>query len=136
MLFRSSLEGAAGVKQEFIYTEEQARANKSDLTFSNWYRPRLLAEQTGPCCLLLTVISPRRAGAPALPVRDRSGRRVFRVEVDCGAFTDTLIAALDHSLVQFPDIRGYTELALIRRDRAGKLIDCWTVGGERLDIRD
>jgi len=36
--------------------------------------------------------------------------------------------------VQFDDISGYTELALIRRQKTGVFIDCCTVGGEPLTI--
>ena len=127
-----ALEGAAGKIREFIYTEEEARREKADLTYSNWYRPRLVAEQSGPIGLILAVISPRRAGAPPLPGRVAPAKRVFRVEIECGEFTDTLIAAPERSLLEFDDIRGYTELALIRLDQDGKLIDYWTVGHDRL----
>ena len=112
----------------YAYTREEARAMKADLTYSNWYRPRLTAEQHGPNCQLLTILSPRRAGTAPLTVKDMTARRVFRAEIDAGDFTDTIIAAPDHGLVKFPDIEGYTEMALIRRDRNGKVLSRWTLG--------
>ena len=93
-----------------------------------------MAEQRGPNCLLMSILSPRRAGAAPLLVKDLSARRVFRAQIDCGPFSDTIIAALDQSLIQFPDVQGYTELALIRRDQTGKAIDCWTLGGDPIDV--
>lgn len=108
---------------------------KADLAFSAWYWPRLVAEQQGPSCILMTVIAPRRVGDAPLVVRNASGRRVFRAEIDCGDFTDTVIAALDHSLIKFPDVSGYAEIAVIRRDRAGTVLDRWTLGGYPLEVR-
>jgi hypothetical protein len=128
----AAMEGAAGKSTDFIYTEEEARRERADLTYSNWYRPRLVAEQTGPVGLILAVISPRHADAPPLPVRVVSSHRVFRVEIDCGDFIDTLIAAPDRGLLAFDDIQGYAELALIRRNRNDGVIDYWTAGGETL----
>jgi hypothetical protein len=117
------------------YTREQARRMKSELAFSAWYWPRLVAEQQGPSCILMTVIAPRRAGAPPRVVRNASGRRVFRAEIDCGEFTDTVIAALDHSLIKFPDVTGYSEIAVIRRGRSGAVVDQWTSGGRPVTAR-
>ncbi len=128
----AGLKGAAGLIRDYIYTEDEARRETTDLTYSSWYHPRLTAEFTGPVGLLMSVLSPRRAGEPARPVRRASGHRVFRAEVDCGAFTDTIIAALDHGLIRMPDVAGTTELALIRRDRSGRVMDHWTVDGSPL----
>ena len=123
-------------RNPYFYTREEARALKADLTYSNWYRPQLIAEQTGPNCLLLTIVSPRRAGAQPLTIHDSTSKRVFRVEIDCGGFVDTIIAAPDRGLIAFPDVRGYTELALIRRDRMGRLLTYWTAGGETLEVME
>jgi hypothetical protein len=62
-------------------------------------------------------------------MRNASGHWVFRAEIDCGDFTDTVIAALEHSLIMFPDVSGYAEIAVIRRNRAGMVLDRWTLGG-------
>lgn len=128
------LSEAAGVKLPFLYTEAEARREANDLLFSSFYRPRLIASQTGPNCLLLAVISPRPADAPPLTVRQIPMRRTFRVEVDCGEFVDTIIAAPDHGYLTMPDVRGFAELAVIRRDRDGKVIDYWTVEGLPLEL--
>jgi len=117
------------------YTREQARRMKSELAYTAWYWPRLVAEQQGPSCILMTVIAPRRAGAPPLAVRNASGRRVFRAEIEHGDGTDTVIAALDHSLIKFPDVTGYAEIAVIRRAKSGAVIDQWTLGGYPLVVR-
>ena len=79
---------------------------------------------------LVTVIAPRWAGDPPLVVRNASGRRVFRAEIDCGDFSDTVIAALDHSIIKFSD----AEIAVIRRARSGDVMDRWTLGGHLLSV--
>lgn len=122
-------------ESEFAYTREEARESKADLTSSSWYRPRLVAEQTGPNCLMMSILSPRRAGAAPLVVKDLTGKRIFRADIHAGAFTDTVIAVLDHGLIQFPDVTGYAEVALIRRDPAGKVIGQWTPGASRIEVR-
>ena len=114
-------------------TREQARDMKSELSFTSWYRPRLLAEQRGPNGLLMTVLAPRRASATPLVVQNNSTHRVFRADIDHGTFTDTIIAALDHSIIRFPDVTGYAEIALIRRHKSGTVINYWTLGGYPLD---
>ncbi|HOS44434.1 MAG TPA: hypothetical protein PK794_12125, partial [Armatimonadota bacterium] len=125
----AGLKTAPGVApgRDFLYTAAQAGELKADLTYSSWQRPRLVAEQRGPVCLLMSILSPRRAGAAPLPVADASGTRVLRAEIDCGDVIDTLIAAPDMGLIDFPDVRGYTELALIRRARSGDVLNVWTV---------
>lgn len=132
----AGLKTAPGVTpgQAFLYTEAQAWEMKSDLVYSNWVRPRLIAEQHGPLCLLMSILSPRRAGAAPLTVTERRGRRVLRAEIDCGEFIDTVIAALDMGFLDFSDVKGYSELALIRRTRDGKVIDVWTVDDSTLEI--
>jgi len=132
-------EGSARVEQpawggKFAYAREEARELRSDLSYTNWYRPRFVAEQSGPNCLLLTVVSPRRTGQQQLVVRESSARRVFRAEVESDRFTDTIIAALDHSMIKYPDVQGYAELAVVRRDRRGRVVDSWAAGGEKLRI--
>mgnify|MGYP001566673436 CR=1 FL=1 len=82
----------------------------------------------------MTVISPRRAGKPPLVVTDRMARRAFRADVESDKFTDTIIAALDHGMIKYPDVEGFAELAVIRRDKTGRVLDSWTIGGEKLRI--
>lgn len=70
-------------------------------------------------------------------IDDNNGERPFR-HYAAGhniAFTRLLAAGLDHACLKFPDVQGLTELALIRRDRAGNVIDYWTVDGSPLMIR-
>jgi hypothetical protein len=83
----------------------------------------------------MTVIAPRRTGDAPLVVRNTSGHRVFRAEIEHGDGTDTVIAALDHSLIKFPDVTGYAEIAMIRRDRSGMVVDQWTLGGYPLEVQ-
>jgi len=118
----------------FIYTRKEALAMKSDLSYSNWYRPCLIAEQTGPNCLLMAIISPRPADTKKIMIKDASGHRVMRVEIYSEDFCDTVIAALDHGLIRFYDINGDTELAFVRRDRKGQVLGCWTIDGSPLNI--
>ncbi|OGV84018.1 MAG: hypothetical protein A2340_09175 [Lentisphaerae bacterium RIFOXYB12_FULL_60_10] len=117
------------------YTRDQAREIKSDLSYTTWYRPRLVAEQKGPNFQLMTVIVPRRTGVPSLAVRDRTAKRVLRADVKGEGFTDTIISARDHGRVTFDDVRGYADLAVIRRDAGGRVVSQWTLGGETLDCR-
>ena len=129
-----ALAGAAGVSKDYLYTEEEARREAGDLSFSSFYRPRLVAEQTGPNCLLLAVISPRRATEAPRPVRVVPAPRVFCVAVDCGTHVDTIIAALDHGQIALPGVCGATELALVRRAPTGHLLGYWTVDGQPLNV--
>jgi len=62
-------------------------------------------------------------------------RRTFRAEIACGEFTDTVIAAIDHAYVKLDDVEGFTELAVIRRDRAGRVVEVWTADGAPLKLR-
>jgi len=109
--------------------KEGRRMTGNDLGNSSKWRPRLIAEQVGLNCMLMTVISPRRAGAPPLPVRQTEARLILCAEVDCGEFTDTIVSALDHAYIRLPGLRGQTELALVRRARDGRLLGAWTVDG-------
>ena len=80
----------------------------------------------------MSVLSPRRADAPVLAVTDRSARRVFRAEIAGEHGVDTVIAAPDRGWVEFEDIRGCVELAVVRRDRSGVLVDAWHPGAQGL----
>jgi hypothetical protein len=92
-------------------------------------RPRLIGELTGLNGHLMAVIVPRRRGQPAIGVSQVPARRLLHVEVDCGAFTDTLIAALDHGCIECDCMKAMTELAWLRRDRRGEVVGAWTLDG-------
>ena len=104
------------------------------LMTTSFKRPRLLAELWGVNGVMAAVLSPRRAGSPALAVRQVAEQRVLRVEVSWGEYTDTIFAAMDSGYINLADARAWTELALVRRDRAGKIVGTWTVDGEKLTL--
>lgn len=108
--------------------------DRTGLLQTSFKRPRLLAVVSETAGHLLTVLSPRRAGQPALTVRQIPQRKVLHVEIDLGDRIDTVIAALDHGYIKLPGIRGWSELALIRRDRTGRLTDAWTADGVGLEL--
>ncbi len=107
---------------------------KHGLLVSSVRRPRLIAEVTGLNGMILAVISPRRQNAEPLAVRQLEERRILRIEIACGAFTDTVLAALDHGFIRLDGIEALTELAFMRRDSSGKLIGSWTIDGSPLQI--
>lgn len=97
-------------------------------------RPRLLAELSGPNAHLLTVLSPRRRNDPPLAVRERNTKALFRLEIECPHFTDTLLAAPDHRCIQTDTVQALTDIALLRRDRRGRILATWTRDGSRPDL--
>jgi hypothetical protein len=99
-------------------------------------RPRLLAKVEGLNGQLMSVMAPRRIDQAPLPVRVVTHKRVLRAEVESTGFTDTLLAALDHHCLDLPDVKGFTELALIRRFRDGRPPAVWTSSGEPLSLND
>lgn len=92
-------------------------------------RPRLLADLEGLNGQLMSIIIPRRAGTPELSVKEKISRRVFRAEIDCGLYVDTVTSALDHGYL--PDDQGsvFTELEFIRRSPEGEILSRWTIEG-------
>lgn len=114
---------------------ENTAVFEGTLATTSLRRPRLLGELSGLNGVMAAVIVPRRRGAPALAVRQIASPRVLRVEIETPLGTDTLVAALDHGYVDLPDMKGLTELALVRRPASGEPALCWTVDGEPLDLR-
>jgi hypothetical protein len=105
-------------------------ALKTGLMVTCYKRPRLIAEVTGLNCLLLSTIVPRKVGQPPVEVKHIPAHKVFRAEIDWGAHTDTIIAAMDHGYMKFADVEGFAELAVIRRDKSGKVMDVWIPEGD------
>jgi hypothetical protein len=97
-------------------------------------RPRLVAKVDGLNGQLMTVMIPRGTEQAPLKVRAVPELKVLRVEVQSEAFTDTILAALDHHCLDLPDVKGFTELALIRRYRDGRPPAVWTSSGESLRL--
>ena len=97
-------------------------------------RPRLIAEVESNW--IMAAISPRRKDEAPLPIRQIDECRVLRLEIDCGAFIDTILAAPDHGCIQLADVQALTELALIRRDPEGKLLATWTVDDAEIHTPD
>ena len=93
-------------------------------------RPRLIAEVQSNW--IMAAVSPRRKDEAPLPVRQIDEFRVLRLEVDCGTFIDTILAAPDHGCIQLADVKALTKLALIRRSKDGELLTTWSVDGAEI----
>ena len=96
-------------------------------------RPRLIAEVQSNW--IMAAVSPRRKDEVPLPVRQIEEFRVLRVEVDCGEFIDTILAAPDHGCIELVDVEALTKLALIRRKRDGELLATWSVDGAEVQTQ-
>ncbi len=91
--------------------------------------PRLVTEQTGPNCNLLSLAIPRRLSAARVAVRSAPGLRTLNAYVEHGEWIDQVVYAPDHSFVRLPDLRASSEAAVIRRDRQGRVVASWTLDG-------
>jgi hypothetical protein len=89
-------------------------------------RTRLLAEFSGLSGQLLTVLSPRRADQKPRKVQERNRKALFRVEIECRHFTDTLLAAPDHGCIQTESVEALSDIVLVRRDHRGRVLATWT----------
>ena len=105
-------------------------AGRTGLLVTSYERPRLLAELQGESCLLMAVMLPRPLAAPPRSVTRVPAYRLLRAEVDCGDFTDTLLAAPDHGYMRQDDLLAHAELALVRRDRSRKVTGTWVSDGD------
>lgn len=92
--------------------------------------PRLVAEQVGPNCTIMAVIVPRRIVEPAIPVVDATAYRTGCAYVEHGQWIDQIVFASDHIYVRLPDLHASSEVAVIRRDRRGNVVDSWTIDGK------
>lgn len=97
-------------------------------------RPRLLAERRAENGQFTAVIVPRRKDQPPLRVTDCSTPKLFRIRVTGDGWEDTVIAALDHALIDLDEAFGFTEFALVRRNPAGQILGIWTVNGAALEL--
>lgn len=88
--------------------------------------PRLVAEQTGPNCTLMSVIIPRRLQEPPLTVTDATALRTFCVYIEHGNYIDQLVYACDHTYIRLPDLRASSEIVVVRRTRDGEVVGYWT----------
>lgn len=89
--------------------------------------PRLVAEQTGPNCNLMSLVIPRRLADPRVAVRSEPGLRTFNAYLEHGDWIDQIVYAPDHLFVRLPDLRAASEAAVIRRDRKGAVVATWTL---------
>jgi hypothetical protein len=104
-------------------------ARRTGLLVTSYEHPRLVAVLSGWNCLLMAVMTPRGLNDQPPSVRPMTARGIMRAEVDLGDFVDTVIAAPDHGHIRQPDVEGNAQLALVRRDQAGKLVGTWTSDG-------
>lgn len=118
------------------YGKEGTQPHKNTwLWATSFRRPRLIAEVAGLNGQIMAVMVPRRLDAPPLQVRVLPHPRLLRVEIEAEDFTDTIVAALDHGCIVLPEMRGLTEVALVRRDRQGQVLTTWTADGSPLELR-
>ncbi|OGV72139.1 MAG: hypothetical protein A2269_05200 [Lentisphaerae bacterium RIFOXYA12_FULL_60_10] len=91
--------------------------------------PRLVADQKGCNGSLMAVIVPRGIAEAALTIRDATASRTFNAFIEHGDFVDQVIYAGDHIYVRLPGVQAESEIAVIRRDRSGRVLDTWTCDG-------
>jgi hypothetical protein len=91
--------------------------------------PRLIGELDGPNCNLLAVISQRRIDEEPLVVRVEPVSRVFQVFVEHGDWIDQVLYAPDHGRLRLPGVHITSEVAVIRRDRRGRVHSLWSRDG-------
>lgn len=91
--------------------------------------PRLVAEQTGPNCTLLSVVVPRRLDSPPAVVTARPAVRTFDIRVRCGEPEDQIVWGCDHNWIRRPDLKAGSEVVFVRRDGRGQVAQSWTSDG-------
>jgi len=92
--------------------------------------PRLVAEQVGPNCTIMAVMVPRRIHEPTITVTDATAYRTGCAYIEHGPWIDQVVFASDHIYVRLPDLHASSEVAVIRRDRQGRVVDSWTIDGK------
>lgn len=95
--------------------------------------PRLVAENSGPGCLLLSVITPRRLGEPALEIIPEPAYRTFNIRIRHPHFEDQVLVAGDHRFIRIPGLKTAAEIVVIRR-RPGRPPEIWTP--DQLPVRE
>ncbi len=98
--------------------------------------PRLVAEQWGWNCTLMSLVIPRRNGQEAMRITNDTSYRTFDVKVEHGEFIDRVIYACDHVHVRVPRVRAASEMVVIRRDRSGEVLGIWTIDGKNVETTD
>lgn len=91
--------------------------------------PRLVAEQNGPNCTLMSIVVPRRLDSPAAVVAASPAARTFDVRIRHGDFEDRVAWGCDHSWIRLPQLEAGSEVVFIRRDAAGRVLHSWTSDG-------
>jgi len=90
--------------------------------------PRLVAEDTGPGCLLVAAIVPRRIDQPPLEIIREPAYRTFHLRLRHPGFEDEVIIAGDHRFIRTDGVKTAAELVVIRR-RPGHPPRVWTPDG-------
>lgn len=102
---------------------------------SSVYRPRLLADVTGLNGVILSLLSPRRHGEAPLPVRHVPRKFLLEMEIEAGEYRDTILAAPDRGYIETETVSAMTELAWIRRDQTGRVLQIWSVDGSPVTVK-
>ena len=98
--------------------------------------PRLVAEQWGWNCSLMSLVIPRRNDQEPMQVTDDTSYRTFDVKVAHGDYIDQIIYACDHIRVRLPGVRAASEIVVIRRTTTGEVVGAWTIDGKPVTILD
>ena len=106
-----------------LLTDRTPAPARKDLDMSGGlgYR-RLIGRLEGYNGVMLAAMMPHRADAPAVGVTQISGRYQFGFQLDHGDVLDTVVAAPIDRRITIADVDGEATLAVIRRDREGKVI--------------
>ncbi len=125
--------------QEWIWPygrdQDVTQMERIGILFTSIRRPRLVAVQTAVSCALGAVISPRRQGEPPRRVTVADRGNLQCVTVTDGLFSDTILIALDHAYIDTPEYYGLCELAIVRRDAGGNVVDVWSKDGRPLTAK-
>ena len=94
-------------------------------------RPRLLARVSGWNGRFMSVMTPRVKGTPRAKVRRLDAvPSSLAVHVEIGGYSDTIVFAYEHDLLEAGDVVGRGKWAVVRRDRRGRIVG-WTLGHGR-----
>ena len=88
--------------------------------------PRLVAEQTGPNCTLMSIVVPRRLDSPPAVVAAATSARTFNVRIRHGEHEDQVVWGCDHNWIRLPELKAGSEVVFVRRDVRGRVVHSWT----------
>jgi len=96
--------------------------------------PRLVAEQAGPNCTLMSVVIPRGIDSPPALVTAATAIRTFNVRIRHGEHEDQVIWGCDHNWIRLPELKAGSEVVFVRRDAGGRVVHSWTSDGRPIRL--